>query len=74
MTYPFFTSVLEQLNRKLKFDTAVAYAGNSFAKDSATIIQESNPLLDNEKEEGNDYYINELTNMIKMGQMSIVKD
>ena len=74
MRYPFFSSVLEQLNRKLRFDTAVAYAGNSFVKESSKMIQEANPLMDMDKEEeGNDIYMNQLANMIKMGQLTIEK-
>lgn len=38
------------------------------------MIQEANPLMDMDKEEeGNDIYMNQLANMIKMGQLTIEK-
>lgn len=45
MSYLFFEEVLEELGHKLNYDAVVNYAGNSFAKDSWDMIQESNPML-----------------------------
>lgn len=72
MSYPFFNSVLEQLNRKLRFDTAVAYAGNSFVKESSQMIQDSNPFIaEPTEQDAKETYMNQLSNMIMAGQISI---
>lgn len=44
MSYLFFEAVLEELGHKLAYDAVVNYAGNSFAKDSWDMIQNSNPM------------------------------
>ena len=38
--------MLGQINRALRYDAAVGFAGNSFFKDAGKLIEESNPLLD----------------------------
>ncbi len=52
MTYPFFNRVLKQLNRKLNYDAAVGYAGNSFFKESSKLINESNPMFEQKRKAG----------------------
>ena len=44
MSYLFFEDVLAELGHKLAYDAIVNYAGNSFAKDSWDMIQDSNPM------------------------------
>jgi hypothetical protein len=44
MSYRFFNKILDQLNRVLKYDAAVGFAGNGFFKDSYKYVDESNPL------------------------------
>ncbi len=46
MNWAFFNRVLGQINRALRYDAAVGFAGNSFFKDAGKLIEESNPLLD----------------------------
>lgn len=48
MSYIFFEDVLKELGHKLAYDAIVNYAGNSFAKDSWEMIQDSNPMTLNE--------------------------
>lgn len=45
MSWPFFTSVLAALGKRVNYDAVVNYAGNAFAKDSWKMIQEANPML-----------------------------
>lgn len=45
MTYIWFQSVLEALGKRLNYESISNLYGNSFAKDSAKIIQSANPLL-----------------------------
>lgn len=47
MTYIWFQSVLEALGKRINFESISNIYGNSFAKDSAKIVQSSNPLLKN---------------------------
>ena len=47
MAYVWFQSVLEALGKRINFDSISNLYGNSFAKDAAKVIQESNPLLKN---------------------------
>lgn len=70
MSYIFFQSILKQLNRRLKYDAAVGYAGNSFFKKSNELINENNPLL---KDAGDNVasYGEQLANMFKMGKIQI---
>lgn len=44
MSIPFFNNVLAALGKRVNYDAVVNYAGNSFAKDSWKLIQESNPM------------------------------
>lgn len=52
MRYPFFNRVLAQLNRKLRYDAATGFAGNSFFKESGKLVEESNPLFKEKKGHG----------------------
>lgn len=47
MAYIWFNLVLESLGKRLNFESISNLYGNSFAKDSAKIIQAANPLLKN---------------------------
>ena len=74
MRYPFFTEVLKQLNRKLRYDATIAYAGNSFVKDSGKMIDEANPMLEDKKEPtAGEAYANQLTNMFNAGLITVEK-
>jgi len=74
MRYPFFTEVLKQLNRKLRYDATVAYAGNSFVKESGKMIDEANPMLaDKEEPNASEAYANQLTNLFNAGMITIEK-
>jgi len=44
MTYVWFNSVLDALGKRLNYESISNLYGNSFAKDSAKIIQAANPL------------------------------
>lgn len=70
MSYPFFQSILKQLNRKLKYDAAVGYAGNSFFQKSNELINENNPLTKDASENVASYG-QQLANMFKMGKIQI---
>ena len=45
MSIPFFNSVLAALGKRVNYEAVVNYAGNSFAKDSWSMIQEANPMI-----------------------------
>lgn len=45
MKYPFFNRVLMQLNRRLRYEAATGFAGNSFFKKAGELVEESNPLF-----------------------------
>lgn len=45
MAYIWFNAVLEALGKRLNYESISNLYGNSFAKDSAKIIQSANPLL-----------------------------
>ena len=47
MAYIWFNAVLEALGKRLNYESISNLYGNSFAKDSAKIIQAANPLLKN---------------------------
>ena len=47
MSYVWFNSVLEALGKRLNYESISNIYGNSFAKDSAKIVQAANPLLKN---------------------------
>ena len=47
MAYIWFQSVLEALGKRINYESISNLYGNSFAKDSAKVIQASNPLLKN---------------------------
>jgi len=47
MTYIWFNQVLEALGKRINFESISNIYGNSFAKDSAKIVQASNPLVKN---------------------------
>lgn len=67
MTYPFFTKILEQLNRVLRFDATVAYAGNSFVQDSSKMIEEHHPFYEDKQEvSGEEANANRIRNFLKM--------
>lgn len=52
MAYIWFNLVLEALGKRLNFESISNLYGNSFAKDSAKIIQSANPLLKHGKKGG----------------------
>ena len=45
MTYIWFQSVLEALGKRINYESISNLYGNSFAKDSAKLIQGANPLI-----------------------------
>ena len=45
MAYIWFNSVLEALGKRINYESISNIYGNSFAKDSAKIVQAANPLL-----------------------------
>ena len=45
MAYIWFQAVLEALGKRLNYESISNLYGNSFAKDSAKIVQAANPLL-----------------------------
>ena len=45
MAYIWFQSVLEALGKRINYESISNIYGNSFAKDSAKIVQAANPLL-----------------------------
>ena len=45
MSYVWFQSVLAALGKRINFESISNIYGNSFAKDSAKIVQAANPLL-----------------------------
>ena len=47
MSYVWFNSVLEALGKRINYESISNIYGNSFAKDSAKIVQSANPLLKN---------------------------
>ena len=47
MAYIWFNSVLEALGKRINYESISNIYGNSFAKDSAKIVQAANPLLKN---------------------------
>ena len=47
MAYIWFNSVLEALGKRINYESISNIYGNSFAKDSAKIVQSANPLLKN---------------------------
>ena len=47
MAYIWFNAVLEALGKRLNYESISNIYGNSFAKDSAKIVQAANPLVKN---------------------------
>jgi len=47
MAYVWFQAVLEALGKRINYESISNLYGNSFAKDSAKIVQAANPLLKN---------------------------
>ena len=47
MAYIWFNSVLEALGKRINYESISNIYGNSFAKDSAKIVQSANPLVKN---------------------------
>ena len=47
MTYVWFNMVLEALGKRINYESISNIYGNSFAKDSAKIVQSANPLVKN---------------------------
>jgi len=47
MSYIWFNQVLEALGKRINYESISNIYGNSFAKDSAKIVQAANPLLKN---------------------------
>ena len=47
MAYIWFNSVLEALGKRINYESISNIYGNSFAKDSAQVVQAANPLLKN---------------------------
>lgn len=45
MAYIWFNAVLEALGKRLNYESISNIYGNSFAKDSAKIVQAANPLM-----------------------------
>jgi len=45
MAYIWFNAVLASLGKKVNFESISNIYGNSFAKDSAKIVQAANPLI-----------------------------
>ena len=45
MAYIWFQAVLEALGKRINYESISNLYGNSFAKDSAKIVQAANPLL-----------------------------
>ena len=45
MSYIWFNRVLEALGKRINYESISNIYGNSFAKDSAKIVQAANPLL-----------------------------
>ena len=45
MNYIWFNTVLDALGKRLNYESISNIYGNSFAKDSAKIVQAANPLL-----------------------------
>lgn len=45
MAYIWFQAVLESLGKRINFESISNIYGNSFAKDSAKIVQAANPLI-----------------------------
>lgn len=45
MSYIWFNAVLEALGKRLNYESISNIYGNSFAKDSAKIVQAANPLI-----------------------------
>ena len=70
MTYPFFNRVLKQLNRVLKYEAAVGYAGNGFFEKSSDFIQESNPLFEDASDNVASYG-ERMANMLNMGMIKV---
>lgn len=54
MAYIWFNLVLEALGKRLNYESISNIYGNSFAKDSAKIVQQANPLLKQGKKSGLD--------------------
>lgn len=72
MSYPFFNNVLKQLNRRLKYEAAVGFAGNSFFKDASKFVDESNPL-NAEEEDDPRAYGKAMAAFINSGQVKVIK-
>ena len=47
MSYIWFNRVLEALGKRINYESISNIYGNSFAKDSAKVVQAANPLLKN---------------------------
>jgi len=47
MAYIWFNNVVEALGKRINFESISNIYGNSFAKDSANIVQSANPLIKN---------------------------
>lgn len=66
MAYVWFNLVLEALGKKLNYESISNLYGNSFAKDSAKIIQGCNPLLKTGSSKGSPDGIMSLAGQIKI--------
>jgi hypothetical protein len=47
MAYTWFNLVLEALGKRINYESISNIYGNSFAKDSAKVVQAANPLIKN---------------------------
>ena len=47
MSYVWFQAVLASLGKRINFESISNLYGNSFAKDSAKVVQAANPLVKN---------------------------
>lgn len=64
MSYVWFNEVLTALGKRINFESISNLYGNSFAKDSAKIVNESYPLSPNGRSTGGN--ITQLFNNIKI--------
>ena len=67
MAYIWFNSVLEALGKRINYESISNIYGNSFAKDSAKVVQAANPLLKHGVTTGNKGV------MGLMGQIKVVE-
>ena len=52
MSIVLFESVLFELGRKLNYEAAVGFVGNSFAKDAWKMVEKANPMVEEKKASG----------------------